>query len=364
MTILDRYIARNLASGWLLVLGLLTVVFSLFAFMDELGHATETYPVVQVLKFVALTTPQRMLDLFPVITLLGTLITYASLSRDSELVIIQAVGIPVSRQLRSAAMPAFLLMLLLWPVGEFISAPLYQLAETAREKARSGSDRDSILNDNGLWSSDGEHFYHIGSLSQDLVPADVAVYDFSVEGHLVGALQAERAEIMADGSWRLHGVQIKKAGVDPRTGHQRLVTDHRQTLLRNGFWSAEELTSFTLSPASMSLRDLRNYLLRMQMTGENQGNLQYLFWQRAVLPATAAVMVVLAFQLSRGMLSRRDKNVGLQTGIGVAVSICFYLLSQIIHAAGTLFMVDARLVALAPILVVLCATMILRRYSP
>ena len=362
MTILDRYIAWNLAQSWLLLFTLFAVVFGLFAFIDELNHTTASYQANQALLFVLLTTPQRTLELFPVIALLGTLISYAMLARSNELVAIQTFGITAARQFLSAALPATLLMFLLWPLGEYIAGPLFQQADAARHKARNGTAH--VLGEAGLWSTDGDVYYHIGSLNQALAAEDVSVYRFDTQGRLTSALQARQGEIIEGRSWRLQAAQTKDAITDPETGGYRLVTSTKPTLVQEGLWSKAEITSLSLPTSSMTLRALREYLTYLKTTGQNQGTLRHQFWQRAILPIMTAVMVLLAFQLSHGMLRHREQNFGTQLAIGIAISLFFYLLSQIIYAAGTLIHFDPRLVATLPVVLVLSAALWLHFYRP
>lgn len=363
MTLLDRYVARHLLSGWLMVFALLGILFGLFTFIDELERTTVNYQIRDALQYVVLTTPQRTLDLFPIIALLGTLLAYISLVRSNELVAILTTGLSNREQMLSAALPAALLMLLLWTAGEFVAAPLAQQAETSRQQARGGS--AYRLEKSGLWSSDGMNFHHISCVDNALKPQKIATYTFSPQGDLQTALHAQHADIVQDKRWLLHNVQSKQVLVNTdtaavSTGPQVQTTQH-STLEQEGFWSLDQLRSQTLSAPSMSLRNLHTHIEHLRVTGQNLKRLPHLFWQRLVLPITSAAMVLLALQISLSMFIRRDLNFGAQVGIGVAISIFFYISSQIIYTAGLLLNTNAMLTAAMPLLLILTATLLLYR---
>jgi lipopolysaccharide export system permease protein len=363
MTILDRYIASQLARGWLLLFALLSILFALFTFIDELDRNTLNYQTLDALKYVAMSTLQRSFDLAPIIALLGTLVACVGLARSNELVAILTTGIPTWRQMLSAAMPASLLMLMLWPIGEFVAAPLAQQAEIGRQEARSGGS-PYRLSKSGLWSTDGQNFYHIGGLDKSLHPQKIAVYDLDASGQLVSALYAEHAEILPNQQWRLHAVHSKQAQEKTENSPRQLHSAQQETLQRGGFWNREQLISQTRSAPTMSLADLHAQIGHLRETGQNLAGLPHIFWQRLALPVTTAMMVLLGLQLCLSMLLRRDFSSGMQIGVGVSVSIFFYLSSQIIYTAGALLDLNAIAVALSPTLLIMMATLFLIRYQP
>ena len=123
MLIIDRYIAITLCKAWFVVLIVLLAIFGLVAFVGEMERINWDYQLPEVLRFMALTLPQRALDLAPAITLLGTLLGLASLARHSELVVLRAAGMGLKRIVVAIAIPTVALMLVLgFPVAERANA--------------------------------------------------------------------------------------------------------------------------------------------------------------------------------------------------------------------------------------------------
>lgn len=57
MVKLDRYIGSSVFVAILAVLGIILGLATLFAFIDEMGDASDTYTLLDVLSYVLLTAP-------------------------------------------------------------------------------------------------------------------------------------------------------------------------------------------------------------------------------------------------------------------------------------------------------------------
>jgi len=159
---IDRYIAWQLLKDWVLVWMVISAIFSLLAIVDELDHIQYKYQTADVVKYILYTLPQRSMDLVPVIILLGTILALARLNKNSEIIAMRAAGMPLTRFFRAVAIPALMLVVLLYSVSEYVAAPLYQQAAAERSIARTG--RANLLRGKGLWSVDGYRFFNVRAL--------------------------------------------------------------------------------------------------------------------------------------------------------------------------------------------------------
>jgi len=98
MKIIDRYVARVIIAGTLtallLVVGL-DAFFSLISQIDNVGEGD--YTLLKMLATIALTIPNSMYELFPVATLLGSLMGMGMLASNSELIAMRASGLSIWR---------------------------------------------------------------------------------------------------------------------------------------------------------------------------------------------------------------------------------------------------------------------------
>ena len=173
--ILQRYIARNLVQGWLLVLLVIGSVFGLIAFITELERTRFDYDALAVARFTLYSLPQKLVMLAPVIALLGSIVALASLDRYNELTVMSCAGIPRKWLLRAIAMPTLLFMALLWVCLEYATPRLHQSAEQQRHTLRYRG--DVRIPDGGVWSRSGRRYLHLGQIREGGVPGDIDIYD-------------------------------------------------------------------------------------------------------------------------------------------------------------------------------------------
>jgi len=346
---LDRYIGSALLKGWLLVWLIISAIFSLLAFVDELERTTALYRISDAVEFILYTLPQRSMDLIPVIALLGTLLALAGLNKNSEIIAMRAAGMSLRRLIRCVALPAVLLVGSLYAVSEYVSAPLYRQAETQKTIIREG--RANLLKGKGLWSASDYRFFNVRSLQHGNVPSGIYLYQFSPDGQLLDFIFAQQANPAQNREWRLMQVRHKKLE------NGQLHTTHREHLDTGPFWSTDELPIVPLSIMGMTLTGLYEYANYLRETNQKWGAVQQLFWQKIALPLTAGAMVLLATPIGAGVGTQRGSSFGKSLAIGAAVGILFYLAAQIINTGGALIGIPVPLVAFIPVTLVLLAAL-------
>jgi lipopolysaccharide export system permease protein len=354
VAIIQRYLSRKLIGAWFLVFLVLSAVFGLLGFIQELDRVNADYDAIAVVKYTLLTLPQRVLGLAPVIALLGTIIALASLDKANELTAIRCAGVPLRRFLVAIALPTLAVMTLLWLSLEFVAAPLHQQGEQLRYMLRNqGSD---VIPDGGVWAKSGQRYVHLAKMLEGYVPGEIDLYEFGDDGELLRALHASKAIVYPDRRWILKDVR-KKERIDGK-----LQTVHEPELEIPNLWSPQELPTITLTDESMTLTVLYGYSQYLRNNGLSYQQYLSAFWQRLIMPLTVAAMILLAIPVSVSLGSGRDASFGIKMGIGTAVGILFYLGAQIIFSLGLLLHLSIPMVSVVPtVIVVLCAGILLAK---
>lgn len=345
MGLLDRYIAWKLLKGWVLVWLVMTSIFTLLGFVEELERTTESYQIVDAVRFLLYTLPQRSLDLAPVIALLGSLLALAGLNKNSELIAMRAAGVSVSRFLRSIVIPTLILVAALYAVSEFIAAPLFQQAETEKTLIRSG--KANLLKGKGLWSNSGYRFFNVRTLKHSQVPTSIFLYEFTPDGNLQHFAFARRAELTDSRRWDLLDVHQKTLD-----GNQ-LKSRHLPNLEMGPFWSREELPVLPLSTTGMTPTGLYEYSDYLKSTDQLSERIEQIFWQKVALPITTGAMVFLAVPIGANVGTTRSSGFGRNLAIGAGVGILFYLLSQLIQTAASMAEIHPAVAVFLPVVLVL-----------
>ncbi len=345
---LDRYIARKLVLGWLLVWLIMSSIFGLLAFVDEIERVTASYTVMDALRFILYTLPQRSMDLAPVIILMGSILALAGLNKHSEIIAVRAAGVSLLRFFGAVAVPAMLLILLLYGTSEYLAAPLFQKAEIQKTLIRSG--QPNLLTGKGLWSNSERRFFNVRALRNSQVPRDIFLYEFDTDGRLLNFIHADRAQV--SGGRRLDLLDVTQKTLRDGT----LSTQRKDHLEMGPFWSLEELPALPLSAAGMTPSDLYEYSGYLKTTHQVSARVEQLFWQRVALPLTTGAMVLLAVPIGASVGSMRSNTFGRNLAMGAAVGIIFYLFAQLVQTGAAVIQLPPSIAAFAPVLLVLAVT--------
>lgn len=340
--IIRRFISTELLRGWITVIVVLASLFGLLALLDESESLSERYSFTDALRYVAYTTPQRVLELSPVIAALGTILAFAKMTRNSELIIIRAAGFSMRSLLLMCAGPTILMVIFLGIAQVFFVASMHQEAETQKTVLRSGN--LDLLKGKGLWSSSENRFFNVRNLRVGQIPEKISLYQFDPGGNLRVAIDADHAALADGRDWTLKDV-VYKEWVDGK-----VTTTHLPELKLGPFWSARELPVLGQSLASMSPDALYEYAEYLEETGQPAGKVRMVFWQKVALPFSAAAMVLLAAVIGVGFGTTRSAAFGWRVFAGSVIGVGFYLLTQIFHTGGQLLGLRESVVVLVPIL--------------
>jgi lipopolysaccharide export system permease protein len=337
--ILDRYVGVGVARGYLVVMLVLVIVFSLLTFVEDLddvgkGH----YRLADSIAFVALTTPHRVVDLMPMIALLGSITALGALAAGSELIAMQAAGVSPLRIGWSVLRPGLLLIVASLLVAEFVAPPLDKLAHVGRGRALSVTVAQRF--GETLWSRDGRRFLHVRHVADANRLLDVRFYEFDEAGRLTAYTRARAADVRESGAWVLLDVEQKLLGPDG------FVTTRLPQLSVAPALAPAEIDRLVLPPSTLALSELRAYVGYLRTSGQDTARYELALWRKLSTPVATCAMILMAVPFVLGSL--RLASAGQRMVLGSLVAMVFYLGSQIVERAGLLFHVGAPLTTLAP----------------
>jgi lipopolysaccharide export system permease protein len=342
--IIDRYLGLSTLQGFALVLSVLVVLFSFLELLVQLNDVGKGgFRMADAFAFVGLTLPKRMVDLMPVAALLGSTLALGLLADHQELAAMQAAGISVKRIAFSVLATSLLIMLAGVLVAEFIAPPLDQTARIRRSKAIYG--KGLMLSKNGFWVRHGPAFVHVGKSFSGGRAADIEVYELDGSGRLGRFIFSRKAVVEGEKDWLLSGAEIKTFGPDEVRFEQ--VPEYRL----ESFLTPEQMAVLELPADSLSLSDLRSYIVSLEERGQSTETYALAFWQKICLPFSTGSMVLLSLTFIFG--STRLRNAGQRILAGMLVGILFYLANQIFGHLGVILNLPPLLMTLLPITAIL-----------
>ncbi len=343
MKIIDRYIALHTAWGVLLVLSLFIILFSLMELLSQINDLGKgNYQMWDAFIFVILTIPKRIVDLFPVCMLLGSIIALGVLADRFELVAMQFSGVSEQRICWSVLSTGVIFMLLVMVIAEFVAPRLDQRARIRRSQAIYG--KGIMMTKGGFWTRHGDSFIHVGQTIADGQAVDVEIYEFDKGRRLRRFIHAREADILEGQQWQLKDIE-QKSFSDQGIQSQKL-----QSHTLDNFLSSEQMGILELPPDSLSLSDLYDYVRGLKKRGQNAERYALSFWQKLSLPLTILVMMLVALTFVFG--HSRNVTAGQRIMLATTVGIVLYLINQVTGHLGLLIHLHPALTALGPVLVI------------
>ena len=316
MEILDRYIGRTILGQALVVMLVLVGLFTFVRFLDELGDIGRgSFTLWEAVKYIALTTPRLVYELFPMVALLGSILGLSVLANDSELVVMRASGVSTMQIARAALKMGGFFVVISMLVGELVAPHTETWAERGKAEAmHKGVKQQTSF---GLWMRDNLSYVNVSEVLPDLTLLRVKMFEFDENKRLRSLVEAREGRFR-EGAWNLTGV--KQTLVHPEDEIAEAQT------LDSAVWRTEVtpkiFSVFLISPDQLSMRQLGQYIRHLSENNQKTDAYELAFWDKVVLPLSTAVMVVLAIPFVFANL--RSGTLGRSLFTGIMVGLGFY----------------------------------------
>ena len=207
MKLIDIYIGRTIVQQSLLVIAVLAGIFVFLNFIDQLSDlGSGSYGLLDALRFVLLTTPRIIYDIFPMAGLVGTILGLSVLARHSELTVMRASGISLGQITGSVLKVGAIFVLLAVVIGELVSPFTETLAQRGRIEALERNIEQK--HSSGLWMRDKSTFVNVAEVLPDLSLLRIKIFEFDRKDRdrLVSLTYARSGHYNQD-RWQLNDVR-------------------------------------------------------------------------------------------------------------------------------------------------------------
>ena len=342
MSLLFRYLSRQILGTTLLALLALLGLFSFFDLISELGDAhTATYTPLVALAYVTLNTPIRLYELVPVALLIGSLFAWNRLALGSEFSVMRTAGLSMHRLVAWMLVLGAAIGALTLGLGEYVMPHAEQAANQLKARATTGVVAREFRT--GLWAKDGNTFINVREMRPDASLHGVRLYVFDQNFHLRALRQAEEA-VWEGGRWTLRQVMETTVAMD-RTTTARLPDQVWESAV-----TPDLLAVLMVSPERMSIATLRAYVDHLQENRQESGRYEIALWNKMIYPAAAPIMLLLA--LAFAYRPPRSGGVGGRLLLGVLLGLGFHLVNRLVAQVAQLLDWSAPVAAIVPVLLI------------
>jgi len=329
MTLLTRYLAREIYSSIALVFAALLSVFAFLDLVNELKDMHGNYQVGYVVMYVVLTLPGHIYELFPVAVLIGTIVALVQLAAHSELTVFRASGASLRQLARALVWIGAPLVILCLLCGEFFAPPCERLAQEMRLKAKNAEVTVKQFR-SGVWLKDDHRFLNARTMLPDRSLLNISIYEFDDTYHLRSVTAAQRAAFMEGGFWRLEGVARTDFGpggesatvhtVDSMDWHSSVTPDLLKVLL--------------VVPEQMSAWSLFQYTQYLRENKQKTARYEIAMWNKLVYPLAVLVMMMLALPFASHQ--RRAGGVSGKIFAGIVLGLAYHFSGRLFSDVGAL----------------------------
>jgi lipopolysaccharide export system permease protein len=340
-TRLDHYIGKHIVFASLLILFLLIALRAIFALLEESNSIGKgDYQLADAILYVGLMLPLKILEIFPMGVLIGTLFGFGLLASNNELTIMRASGMTTWRIAGAGFKASILLIICVLFLSEVLSPFATQSAKQLKMVALSSG--KVTHSSSGLWAKNNQQMIQIANVLNPSEWYEISIYNIDKNYHLSEFIYAKKAKKIK-GQWFLLDIQ-----------HNRFLGERieKTTRIRERWdnpLDENNIEAFTLKPETLNLLNLiqyKNYLNKNQLDSEG---VSLILWQKMMMPLSIAVMILLGLSFVLGPM--RDVSMGARIVAGVFLGFGFHLVKQSFGPISLLYHLPPFLGAIFPIFI-------------
>lgn len=342
---LSFYIGRQFLAACGLVLGVFSIITVLIDGMELIRRAyNKDVPFAAIVEMVLLKLPYMMQEIIPFAVLLGGILTFARLTRTSELVVARASGISAWQFLMPALAVALGAGIFLVTIFNPLASVMIKRFEQVENTYIKSSGSMLSVSSSGLWmkqrnkETPGRIVIHALKASQEnMWLYDVTVFVFREDNRFAYRVDAERAQLQ-EGYWYLENVLV--------TAPDRVAEHQDEYLIKTDIAKSQLQESFA-RPETLSFWELPGFIEVLKKAGFSA--LRHRFYWHSVLSVPillcAMVFIAAAFSLS----PPRQGKTGMLIVGGIGVGFLIHFFSGLVSALGMSGSIPIVLAAWAPV---------------
>jgi LPS export ABC transporter permease LptF/LPS export ABC transporter permease LptG len=332
LTTLDSYITAAYARYVLLSAVTLLSIFYIASFLDLSDKVFKgTTSWLTLVEYFRYATPEWVYYILPLGVLLGTLVTIAVLTKNSELIVMKACGISLYRLAAPMLVSSVIVGGALFLMQESVLGPSTRRADEIKSVMKGGDPRSfNILSNRWLVGSNGEIYHYQALNPRTRTLTGLEVYEFTPRMEQFARRSfIESATFADDGEgemWDVTRGWTRDFNAEGDVATMAAFDSTRRALEPADYFGAEEPI-----PRYMGYRQLREYTDVLRAGGFDVLSQEVELARKLAFPVVTLIMALLAVPFA-ATIGRSGAMGGI--AIGIALAISYWALISLFAALG------------------------------
>ena len=314
MTILDKYLVREMVRYFFMVLILVVAIYLAVDFFEKIDDFMNAgLPFSRAIDFFLYSLPSILSLIIPVGVLLSVLISLGMMNKHNELTALRSCGISIYSLMKPILALGFLFSFVLFFLSEAIvpitmtTANRIWLIEVRKEQA-------VLTRENDIWMKTSQGIVHVRHYN----PAEKAIYKvtlntFDDQFKLIRRLDAERG-VFTNGQWLLANILEQKLD---DTGFSYNISFHDSMYVELDM-NPERFQQMVKNTSEMDIMELLDSIHTIEDEGYSATRYWVDFHSKIAFPFVCAVLVLPGVGIACKNRLKEGLPVGIASGIGMA----------------------------------------------
>lgn len=319
MTILDRYILKQFAKLFLITMLSFTLLYLIVDFFGRIRmFMSNNATVYQIVGHFGFGIPQIISHTMPVAVLLGSLLTFSLLSKNSEITAMKSSGISLYRASLPLIGAAVVISAFSFLFNEFITPYANQKAKYIEFVEVKKQQRMGVFKQNQIWHRTKDAVYNFAYFDpQTNTLKGITINYFDREFNLTKRIDAKSARWTGD-HWAFSDILITTFREDDFPTLERAASQIIELPE-----TPSDLKAVQKDTDEMGYLELREFIRKLQADGFDSG--KYLADMHGKIAFVLVNIILAVIGISFSLRSERSGGVALSIGTGVVIGFSYWI---------------------------------------
>ena len=328
MTIVDKYLAREILKCLVVVLAVVVSLFVIAEFFNKADNFMEAgLPISRLIRYLQLKLPQIIAQITPIGLLLAVLIAFGLMNKNNEIIALKSGGVSVYYLLRPVLTIAVFLAILLFSLSEIVvpitisKANKIWLMEVKNKPTITSKQRN-------IWIKGHRAIYFIQYFNpQNQTISGVILNFFDKEFKLTRRVDAKKG-LYVQGQWVFYDSMEQVLDEESAIYNVRL---HSQKAENVDFLPEDLMRVFKKSD-EMNIAELFTYIKEVELEGYDATTFRVDFHARFAYPVLSIIVCLMGTGIAVKRKSREGPSVSI--AFGAAMVFLYWVLHSFCLSLG------------------------------